>query len=117
MDDDRQVLAYQQTVPWFAWVDQPVRDAIAANVAQSLRELVIAEGVAADWDTLVAPEEVGRQWRHDTGETFEDGSPVYAYLPTAPEEDPDAVPTLVLVRAAVTVRARPKATGGGTLSA
>lgn len=117
MIDDRQVLAYQEVVPWHVWTDRPIRDAIGKNITQSLRELVIMENVDADWKSLDGPREVGRQWRHDTGEVFDDGSPIYAFLPTPPGEDPDADPALVLMRAEVTGRARPKATGSGTLSA
>ena len=115
MADDCQVLAFQQVVPWRAWIDRPVREAIEAGMVQSLRELVIVKDYVVDEATFVPPREVGRSWRHDTGEV-EDGFPVYAYLPTPPEEDPDPPPSLVSVRAEVTGRPRPKAPGSSTLT-
>lgn len=113
-DDDRLIYAHTETVRWAAFEDEPVRDAIGRGMVQSLREHVIMLDGDVDWSTVDGPREVGRNWRHDTGEVFEDGSPVYAFLPTPPDEDPDAAPSLVLLRVEVT--GRRKAPDDGTLS-
>lgn len=120
MDDDgAQVHAYQQAVPWHAWNDEPVRAAIGAIVLHGLREHVGGLDVDVDWPTLDGPREAGRTWLVDTGEADPDvpGETLWAFLPAPPEEDPDAPPTLVLLRAEVTSRPRPKGDADGTLSA